>query len=441
MIAFSGAPSSSRAWRVGPRPEPAAPFAATPSTTTSAWASRSARTGRPRTTRRRRHGRERPAELPVLSTLTPTAPTRKPGGRTACPGHPPLDPLHDLRPRLLFQSRLRKVPEGLSRGSEISRLRHRDDRRKRHGRRRRYGSHRDRRRRARQRHGDGSFRQHLGVLAAAALLGPPRLRRRRRRLSHHGLRHGLEPAAAVTIGGVPATGIVIGSSTSDRRDAGARGRQRQRPRRHEPGRHDRNAHQGLGRGLSRRPGGTTVPPLRHDARFQRHHRGCRRRPLRRRRRHAAPADGGLPPEGQVWPLLHAASLHRPGLHRRALLTRALPRGSTSSSPRESPAAAARVSTARPIRCCASRWPSCFCAPSRLRATRARLRHRDLRRRPCSSNFAQRIYELVARNITAGSRRQLCRPPPPIAARWPPVVIMFSLHNPTAKMGTAGREPR
>ena len=132
-----------------------------------------------------------------------------------------------------------------------------------------------------------------------------------------------EAAAAVTIGGASATGVVIGSSTSLTAPALPAGSANDLVVTN-TGRDDRHARQGLGRGLPRRAGRTAVPLLRHHTRAQRHHRGCRRRPLRRRRRHAAPADGRLPPEGQVRPLLHAAALHRPGLHRRALLLRVCP---------------------------------------------------------------------------------------------------------------------
>ena len=46
-----------------------------------------------------------------------------------------------------------------------------------------------------------------------------------------------------------------------------------------------------------------------QARPQRHHRGRRRRQLRRQRSHAAPADGRLPAEGEARRLLHAAAVH------------------------------------------------------------------------------------------------------------------------------------
>ena len=62
-----------------------------------------------------------------------------------------------------------------------------------------------------------------------------------------------EAGAVVTIGGLPATGVVVGSSFSlTAVTPAARGRKRQRPRRDEPGRHDRRARQGLGRGFPRR---------------------------------------------------------------------------------------------------------------------------------------------------------------------------------------------
>ena len=66
------------------------------------------------------------------------------------------------------------------------------------------------------------------------------------------------------------------------------------------------------------PGGASVLLVRHHARAQRDHGRRRRRQLRRRAEHAAPADGGLPAQGQVRHLLHAAALHRAGFPRRAL---------------------------------------------------------------------------------------------------------------------------
>ena len=65
----------------------------------------------------------------------------------------------------------------------------------------------------------------------------------------------------------------------------------------------------MGLQLSRRAERPSIPGLRHGARFQRHHRGHRRRPLRRQRQHAPSADGGLPAQGEVRPLLRPAQLH------------------------------------------------------------------------------------------------------------------------------------
>ena len=45
-----------------------------------------------------------------------------PGGRAAHPGRSALRALDDLRPRFLFQRRLRAVPEGLPGGPDVSRL-------------------------------------------------------------------------------------------------------------------------------------------------------------------------------------------------------------------------------------------------------------------------------------------------------------------------------
>ena len=217
---------------------------------------------------------------------------------------------------------------------------------------RRHAARPDRGRRAHLGDGDRSGRQHLRVLAADHLLDlarPPgpdaggtgsRLRHRLRRPDDADGRRRRRARASP-------------SSTTTAR------RRRRRPSR--PGtvndvvvddarRHDRHAHQGLGRRLPRRAGRPAVLLLRHDPRLQRHHRRRRRRQLRRRPADAAPADGRLPPEGEARPLLRPAALHR-----RSSPTSPAPRpsppGSTSSSPRASPAAAAadNYCPANPVR--------------------------------------------------------------------------------------------
>ena len=149
------------------------------------------------------------------------------------------------------------------------------------------------------------------------------------------------------------------------------------------------------------PGRAAVPPVRHDARLQRHHRGRRPEPLRRQRRHAAPADGGLPAQGQVRPLLHAPALHRGGLHRRALLLglcpvdqRARGRGHHRRLRRR------KLLPDEPGPAPADGGP----APAHVRGSRLRtpgLRDSDLHRCALLLELRAWIYELVARNITAG----------------------------------------
>ena len=89
-----------------------------------------------------------------------------------------------------------------------------------------------------------------------------------------------------------------------------RGRIAQRHRRDQHPGHDRHARKGLGRGL---PGRARAASS--STRTSPHSCPTRSRPASAAAstastsRHAAPADGGVPPEGQVRHLLHAAPLH------------------------------------------------------------------------------------------------------------------------------------
>ena len=103
------------------------------------------------------------------------------------------------------------------------------------------------------------------------------------------------------------------------RHPGAAGGFHQRPHGREPGRRRlRDASERLDRELQRHPG-QPVLHADHEPRRQRHHGRRRRRSLRHQPADAPPADGGLPPEGQVRDLLHAAALHGPDLQRRSVL--------------------------------------------------------------------------------------------------------------------------
>ena len=77
-----------------------------------------------------------------------------------------------------------------------------------------------------------------------------------------------------------------------------------------------------------------------------HHRRLRRRQLLSHQPRQPPADGGLSPEGLRRQRLHPARLHRGDVHGRAVLAPVRSPGSTSSSPATSPPAAAAATTAR-----------------------------------------------------------------------------------------------
>ena len=100
--------------------------------------------------------------------------------------------------------------------------------------------------------------------------------------------------ATVTVGGVPATDVIVARRKDDQREdpGSARGcGERRRGDKHR--RHHRPGLQGLRERLPRRHLGNLLL-VRDDPRLQRHHRGSRRRQLRRRPTHAAPADGRVP---------------------------------------------------------------------------------------------------------------------------------------------------
>ena len=198
------------------------------------------------------------------------------------------------------------------------------------------------------RDGDRPRRQHLRVLAAHRRSRRPRApgSRRGRHVDHaHGLR-------------LPAGRHRDGRRRAGHRTSSSPTTTRSRPRRRalppgtlnditvtNPDGTRRHAAQRLGRRLPRRAGQPAVLRLRHDAGPQRDHRRRRRRQLRRRPAHAAPADGGLPAEGQARPLLRAAALHRASSPTCPAPRPSRP-GSRRSPPRASPAAAAAATTAR-----------------------------------------------------------------------------------------------
>ena len=153
--------------------------------------------------------------------------------------------------------------------------------------------------------------QHLGALAAHRVLHRPGLRDLRRAArSSRSSAPTSTTGATVTVGGQPGDGRRRRQLDPDHGDdAGAAARHARQRRRDQPRRDQRNAPQRLGRRTSSTCPRATVLPVRHDPRPQRHHGRRRRRQLRRRPAHAAPADGGLPPEGEVRHLLRAAALH------------------------------------------------------------------------------------------------------------------------------------
>jgi hypothetical protein len=111
----------------------------------------------------------------------------------------------------------------------------------------------------------------------------------------------------ITVGGTRRRRHVHGRPHASRHHARVRSRHGPGRRGHDTGHHDGHAYQGLGGELPGRTGSAPVLRVRHQARLQRHHRGRGRRQLRRGPADAAPADGGLPSEGQARSLLHATS--------------------------------------------------------------------------------------------------------------------------------------
>ena len=122
-------------------------------------------------------------------------------------------------------------------------------------------------------------------------------------------------------------------------------------------RHRRNAAQRLDRGFSGRSRRPAVLLLRHDSRPQPDHRRRGRRQLRRHAEHAAPADGGLPAQGEVRHLLRAASLHRAGFPGCALLLQLRAVDQRTRRARASPEAAPAATSVPPAPSTASRWRS------------------------------------------------------------------------------------
>ncbi len=162
-------------------------------------------------------------------------------------------------------------------------------------------------------HGDRDRprRQHVGAHAADHLLDLAALRNARGRRRHHdrghavrGGRHGRRGRHARH------QRRRDGRDDDHRGDAGLARRIASRRDGDEPERPLRDALERLGRQLQRRAGQRPVLQPGDQARRQRDHRGGRRRQLRHRPVDAAPADGGVPAEGEVRPLLRAASLHR-----------------------------------------------------------------------------------------------------------------------------------
>ena len=105
------------------------------------------------------------------------------------------------------------------------------------------------------------------------------------------------------------------------------------------------------------PGTNLLLQLRHHARVERDHRRRRRRNLRRRPGHAAPADGGLPHEGEARPLLHAAAVHDADLSRRAVLVQLRSVDRRARRREHHGRLRRRQLLSRRARCCASRWRS------------------------------------------------------------------------------------
>ena len=268
---------------------------------------------------------------------------------------------------------------------------------------RHHRARRDRGWRLRLRDGDRSRREHLRVLAEAAVLDDPRLRRRRGRRRHHDPGHRLRG----------------GRDGHDRRPAGrqpqhrqpdadhghhpgARSRDRERPDGDEHRHHDRNPAQGVGRGF---PGHSRLPhlqPVRRDSRAQRRHRGHRQRSLRRQRQHVEAADGRVPPARAS---TACATCRRPAPARSSATSpvrRRSARGSRTSPARGSPAVVAAGITARRTPCAATRWPCSCSRPNTVRRTSRRPAPAPSTTSTCPGAFAvDFIEQLAAENITGG----------------------------------------
>ena len=186
---------------------------------------------------------------------------------------------------------------------------------------------------ARDRHGDRPERKHVGALAPHRVLDQPGLRTARGRIALRGPRHQLRAGRRRS----RSEGFPRPTSSGRARRRSRRGR-----RRCQPGAlsdvtltnvdlSSGTLSKGYVTDFNDVPQNQHVPRLRHDPRLQRHHRRRRRRQLRRRVEHAAPADGGLPAQGEVRGLLRAAALHARHLRRRAL-----PRHLRATGSRRSP---------------------------------------------------------------------------------------------------------
>ena len=157
-----------------------------------------------------------------------------------------------------------------------------------------------------------------------------------------------ETGAALTVGGISATGVGVPEFRTDHRhDPGARARNRQRRRRVDLGAHARHAVRRILRGFPGRRRRASVPRLRRRRGEGRRHRRLRRRRLLPRNVRDAGPDGGVPSQGQVRVGARAAGRDRDRLRRRpaGVVRRGLDRGARLS--RRSPEAAAAATTARP----------------------------------------------------------------------------------------------
>ncbi len=156
------------------------------------------------------------------------------------------------------------------------------------------------------------FSQRL-IVASAPLAGPPA---GGEPISLDGML--FEPTGTVTIGGVPGTGYTQFGNTSAQVNApGPSGGLDQRHHHHDAFGPHRHAAPRVRRPVRRR-GLERLRGLHRQSRRQRPDGGLRRTKLLPDRVGDPAADGGFPSEGEVWPLLHAASVHRNGIQRRAL---------------------------------------------------------------------------------------------------------------------------